>query len=169
MNGTPEPSPLSNKAIGEYADLVGRHHEIYSANGHADIQKLLASLGGRVTMSPELFDREALTVYEPGNFEIHIPQFTSSRRDRFTIAHELGHYFLHYLHPKTTGMRTFGRGQRNWAETQANVFASHLLMPEEAFRTAYREHAGDWWSIAQVFNVSPSAAQVRAQVLGLRS
>jgi Zn-dependent peptidase ImmA (M78 family) len=169
MTGFPEPSPLSNRAIGEYADLVGKHHGIYSASGRADIDKLLALLGGRVTVSAELFDREALTVYAPGNFEIHIPQLTSSRRDRFTIAHELGHYFLHYLHPEQTGMRTFGRGQRNWAETQANVFASHLLMPDDAFRRAYREHDGDWWAIAQVFNVSPSAAEVRGQVLGLRS
>jgi Zn-dependent peptidase ImmA (M78 family) len=169
MTGFPEPSPLSNRAIGEYADMVGKHHGIYSPAGRADIDKLLSVLGGRVTVSPQLFDREALTVYAPGNFEIHIPQLTSSRRDRFTIAHELGHYFLHYLHPEHTGVRTFGRGQRNWAETQANVFASHLLMPGGAFRRAHRELDGDWWAIAQVFNVSPSAAEVRGQVLGLGS
>lgn len=92
---------------------------------------------------------------------------TSNRRDRFTIAHELGHYFLHYLEPEVDGPRTFGRGERNRAETQANIFAAALLMPTEFFRQAHKRFGNDWWTLAEIFGVSPKAAEVRAQVLGL--
>ena len=99
---------------------------------------------------------------------IFIPHHTSARRDRFTKAHELGHYFLHYLYPKVSGEARFGRGARDRAETEANVFASALLMPSEQFKRAYAEVGGDVWQLASRFDVSPRAAEVRAEVLGLR-
>lgn len=167
MTGFPTPSPLSNYAIADYASVVGQHHQIYNEVGRADLDRLLEATGGRVSVSTELFGSEALTVYTPGNYEVHLPQLTSGRRDRFTIAHEIGHYFLHYLHPGLRDVQTFGRGSRNRAETQANIFAASLLMPSDRFIEAWREHNGDSWAIGDTFGVSPSAASVRAQVLGL--
>ena len=165
MYGTVEPSPLSNKAISEYATRVAETYRIFENAQKADLRKLVNSLGGRISQSREVFAREALTVYAPGQFDIHVPPITSDRRDRFTIAHELGHYFLHYVHPGKTEAMVFGRGQSNRAETQANYFAASLLMPEERFREARRRHGDDWWSLSEVFGVSPSAAEVRAQVV----
>jgi len=167
MGETLQASPLSNQSIAQYAELIGSHHGIYSQVGKADLEKLLQLLGGRIQQSQEMFGPEALTVHEPGNFEVHLPPLTSDRRDRFTVAHELGHYFLHYLYPKMEGRMTFGRGTRNRAETQANFFAASLLMPEAQFRTACTTFGSDWWSVGEVFGVSPSAASVRAQVLGV--
>lgn len=129
--------------------------------------QLVRELGGRVEESRALVAPEALTVYGPGEFTVHLPLVTSERRDRFTVAHELGHYFLHYLYPRLEGARSFGRGGRDRAETEANVFASSLLMPEVKFREAVARHGRDWWTVADVFGVSPSAASVRAQVLGI--
>lgn len=163
----PESSSLSNAAIAEYASRVGRHHRIYSNSGKADLEKLLRALGGRVKVAQSFSAPEALTVHDVGNFEVHLPPITSARRDRFTIAHELGHYFLHYLYPERVGFAVFGRGTRNRAETEANVFASSLLMPAEEFKNAYSRHGSDFWAIGEQFDVSPSAAEVRAQVLGL--
>jgi hypothetical protein len=49
-------------------------------------------------------------------------------RDRFTLAHEIGHYFLH-----RTGVKLYRSDQPPQAfvnpEWQANYFASELLMP----------------------------------------
>lgn len=160
-------SPLSNRAISEYAERIGRFHNAYSTEGRADIKWLVRALGGTVDVSESVFAREALTVNAPGDFLVHLPPMTSDRRDRFTIAHELGHYFLHYLEPKVAGSKTFGRGERNRGETQANVFAAALLMPSEFFREAYARVGSDWWTLAETFGVSPKAAEVRAQVLGL--
>lgn len=161
-------SSLSNSAISKYAERVGHHHRIYSDSGRADIKKLLDSLGGTVDVSDSIFASEALTVYGPRDgFVVHLPPLTSERRDRFTIAHELGHYFLHYLEPGRDGLVSFGRGQRNRTETQANVFAASLLMPEDFFREAYNRLGRDWFALGDEFGVSAKAAEVRAQALRL--
>jgi len=159
-----DPSRLSYDAIREYAERIGRHHHIYDTAGCADIDGLLGKLGGRVSYHDT---SESMHVRSAGDFVIFLPSFTSARRDRFTIAHELGHYFLHYLHPQAEGFAPFRRGGQSLAETQANVFAASLLMPETEFRAAHRASNGDKWRLAQVFDVSPAAAEVRAQVLNL--
>lgn len=159
------PANLSNAAIAKYAEQVGQHYDIYDETGQADLETLREKLGGRLEYS----DRpESSLVLEPGHFVVYLPQSTSMRRDRFTLAHELGHYFLHYLYPGLKGSKAFGRGARNRAETEANVFASALLMPEQQFRAAYSRYGGEDWLVAAAFDVSPAAADVRAQVLGLK-
>lgn len=160
-----EPAQLSNASIQEYAERVGSYHGLYEPNGRANIDSFLRRLGGVVEYA---INDESLHVREEGNFTIFIPHFTSSRRDRFTIAHELGHYFLHYLYPKKQGTKSFGRGGRDRAETEANVFASALLMPAQHFTRAFAELGADYWKLAARFDVSPRAAEVRAEVLGLK-
>lgn len=159
-----EPSRLTNLAIREYAERVGEHYDIYDRAGTGDVHELVRKLGGRLAYGDT---KESLHVNAPGDFVIILPRVTSSRRDRFTIAHELGHYFLHYLHPKREAAASFGRGERNSVETQANVFASSLLMPEQKFTAAWHRSGGDVYSLARQFEVSPAAVEVRAQVLGL--
>lgn len=164
MTGDTTPANLSNAAIANFAERVGRHHEIYDESGRADLQDLLGKLGGSIGYADS---DESLHVQEPGSFEILLPHFTSEARDRFTIAHELGHYFLHYRLAGLQEAKSFGRGARNRAETEANVFASALLMPKESFVEAWNSSDGDEWRVARRFDVSPAAASVRAQVLGL--
>lgn len=159
------PALLTNSAVQEYAELVGSHYHVYDANGRADIDSFVQRIGGR---SEYAVDSESLHVRLPGDFTIFIPHHTSARRDRFTKAHELGHYFLHYLYPKTVGEAKFGRGGRDRAETEANVFASALLMPSDHFKRAHVELNGDIWELSARFDVSPRAAEVRAEVLNLR-
>lgn len=159
-----EPSRLSYGAIREYAERVGERYAIYGRAGAGDVRELVRRLGGRVVIGDS---RESLQVNGAGDFTIYLPHMTSSRRDRFTIAHELGHYFLHYLHPNREVAASFGRGERNTVETQANVFASSLLMPEEQFRAAWHKHGGTTRALATLFDVSPAAVEVRAEVLGL--
>lgn len=158
------PAELSNDSIREYAERVGRHHQIYDENGRADIDGLVARLGGDVVVQD---GPESMRVTAEGDFCIHLPTFTSERRDRFTKAHELGHYFLHYRYPGRTEPESFSRGGRSPAETQANVFASSLLMPEDEFRAAHASADGNVHRLAHRFEVSPAAAKVRSEVLGL--
>lgn len=63
-------------------------------------------------------------------------------RKHFTIAHELGHYFLsHNLHSNlgfcTNNDIAEEEYQKNPIEREANYFASCLLMPEEKVKKAF--------------------------------
>lgn len=158
-----QPSRLSNAAISQYAERVGNAHKIY-VDGRADVLRLVEDLGGSVETRA---GGESLKVHSTGKFAIFLPQFTSEMRDRFTIAHELGHYFLHYRFANLAQPMTYARGGRNRAETEANVFAAALLMPEDPFKQKWFHHGGDAWKVAGHFGVSPAAARVRAEVLRL--
>lgn len=63
----------------------------------------------------------------------------SPGRKNFTLAHELGHYLLH-RHISADGIQCEPRQMLDWKsvygqiESQANVFASFLLMPLDDFR-----------------------------------
>ncbi len=161
-------SRLSTAAIQQYAEKIADFHGIFpGADQPADLDQLLEKLGGRTRVSKNFDGTEALTVRDVGDFTVHLPPMTSTRRDRFTIAHELGHYFLHYREPGLTGPEKFWRGSRNPLETQANYFAAALLMPSTRFKEAHRRLAGDVWSLADAFDVSPRAVEVRVQSLGL--
>lgn len=156
-------SRLSNAAIEEYAQRVGDAHNVYT-DGYADVYRLVANLGGCIETRD---GGESLKVQDTGQFTIFLPHFTTEMRDRFTIAHELGHYFLHYRYADIDGPMSYDRGGRNRAETEANVFAATLLMPAEPFEEKWKEHSGDVWRVAGYFGVSPAAARVRAEVLEL--
>lgn len=67
-------------------------------------------------------------------------------RQRFTVAHELGHHELHREGETPlliTDKDIFGR--REPTEQEANAFAGHLLMPDPAIARAFEE-----WQVQQV-------------------
>lgn len=160
-----EALPVSTAQINDYARRVGTEFQIYDADGRADLGLLLSKLGGDVEVKD---GAESLIIHDDETFTIYVPARTSPRRDRFTIAHELGHYLLHHLNGDQT-VRRFTRLGSNGAETQANYFAAALIMPAEQFRKAHSELGGDRWRLARRFDVSPAAAEVRCSVLGLPS
>ncbi len=60
--------------------------------------------------------------------------------NRFIIAHELGHFCLHYSQEKNNGlfaMREHKKG-KDELENDADFFAACLLMPKERFENTYR-------------------------------
>lgn len=85
-----------------------------------------------------------------------------SSRQRFTVAHELGHYEL-------------GHGNRNREketlasydpiEAEANQFAAELLMPENAIRVFSATRGLQ--DLMEIFDVSQSTIYFRMKNLGL--
>lgn len=60
---------------------------------------------------------------------------------RFIIAHEIGHYVLHYDREKDSGMyahREHKKGKSE-LENEADFFAVNLLMPRDKFMNKYTE------------------------------
>jgi hypothetical protein len=96
---------------------------------------------------------------------------TPTRRHRFTIAHELGHWICHARHaaePTTTYCRANDLSQDadRTLEREANVFGAELLMPEAAVREAWGAFP-DRDQLAERFGVSAMAAQWRLYSFGL--
>lgn len=70
-------------------------------------------------------------------FIIYISPFQSTERRKFTIAHELGHLFLHMGYRINSDLwnkqmdATYYRAGDSLLEYQANEFAAALLMPKK--------------------------------------
>jgi hypothetical protein len=97
---------------------------------------------------------------------------TPTRRIRFTIAHELGHWICHArgLDDAPTYCRSqdLAEDADRALEREANVFGAELLMPEAAVREAWATFQ-DAQGLAVRFGVSALAAQWRLYSFGLAS
>jgi hypothetical protein len=97
---------------------------------------------------------------------------TPTRRHRFTIAHELGHWVCHARRGDGDEQPTYCRSQDisqdadRDLEREANVFGAELLMPEAAVREAWAAFP-DTAEVAVRFEVSALAAQWRLYSFGL--
>ena len=88
-------------------------------------------------------------------------------RQRFSIGHEAKHVldspFAHFLYPPRDGQSATDR-----AEQVCDYFAACLLMPRAWVKSAYcNEGVQNVLRLAQRFEVSAMAMQVRLQQLGL--
>jgi Zn-dependent peptidase ImmA (M78 family) len=144
------------------------------------IEVLIKRLGGRIEYAEKIgtsISSESIHVFSDKDFIIFVPTDTSPLRDRFTIAHELGHYLIHF--PKVQDTHGVGSGMVATrfvdendkdlvrAEWEANWFAATLLMPEAAFREKWSEYDSNLVLVASYFNVTRPAAEVRAKSLSL--
>ncbi len=90
-------------------------------------------------------------------------------RARFTTAHEIGHAVMHLADYRRLGnvlTRRMRLEPYRSAERQADVFASRLLMPTQAFLLALQAHGPDPKRLALVFGTSLSATRIRLRELG---
>lgn len=168
-----EPCWLTKPQIHNIAESIADRLEFEPGD---DLNDLVSTLGGKVKVQATLLqDPEhtgSLYVNGLNDFEIIVPSHTSLLRDRFTVAHELGHYFLHYVFPKQLGkpipekVMALRRGT-NRIEWEANWFAAAFLMPAAEFKSAHIKAGGDIAAVAKEFDVSTRAASVRAEDLGL--
>lgn len=88
-------------------------------------------------------------------------------RQRFTLAHELGHAVLHQGESVMDFRKNFERGATDRKEVEANFFAANLLMPDSTFRRAWATRERKFDRLASLFGVSPQAAEIKAKSLGL--
>jgi predicted transcriptional regulator len=141
-----------------------------------DISDAVHEFGGTIEIQDTLLSDPqqtgSLFVESPNEFRIVVPAHTSPARDRFTIAHELGHFVLHYLWKyfpdKVDGVKLVAfRKDSDRVEWEANWFAAAFLMPKSKFIERYRTLNGDLRHISRFFRVSEAAARVRSIDLGL--
>lgn len=130
----------------------------------AELDPIVGRLGGRIEIHElaELHETGSIRVEGEGVFAIYLPPYTGRLRDRFTVAHELGHYVLHsQFGKKRIRVARDGSGRTEW---EANWFAAAFLMPGELFRHKLAEGSSEG-ALAAFFQVSPAAVQVRRESL----
>ncbi|GDL91046.1 hypothetical protein BvCmsKSP035_02636 [Escherichia coli] len=112
-----------------------------------------------------------LAVIKKGVPRIYFDSSEHSNRQRFTVAHELGHHVLGHTqdgeyHRDNVG--NYSTGARDYREVEANKFAAELLMPESAIRQLVsREGIDSTLRLASIFNVSEAAMHWRLKSLGM--
>ena len=150
----------------------------YEPNG--DINTAIIKAGGSIeyrdplNFDDDCMDSGSVVIESVKNFKIYLSKYTSANRDRFTVAHELGHYVLHYFiksrkEDQALGRMVCTRAGEGRVEWEANWFAAGFLMPEDLFLSIFHKESGDLDLVAERFGVSRSATEVRARVLRLLS
>lgn len=74
-------------------------------------------------------------------------------RQRFSLSHELGHYFLDHPDASEEIPDDNGMEKRKIYEAEADEFAAELLMPRELLKSALKQNA-DFETLQQQFQVS---------------
>ena len=134
-------------------------------------------LGLRISQSDGLGDcsgmllpRERHILLNAAESPLADPQL---RRQRFTIAHEIGHWVCHCLGGRRAEQplamcrqQDLSQDADRMIEREANVFAAELLMPERLVLEA-RSQSNDLESLAVRFDVSKIAMEWRLHNLGL--
>lgn len=132
-----------------------------------DVVGLATSIGIKVEYLPLASDVSGFLRKKNGDWIIGVNSFHHPNRQRFTLAHELGHYFLHRDMGDFEDRALFRREmQFDRREVEANDFAAKLLMPENEFRTFVVLKNANLDLLARHFGVSNAAAQFRANALG---
>jgi len=108
---------------------------------------------------------------EDGSVVITYNNTTHPNRQRFTIAHELGHYFKGHLNGTSKKLRdpskNFTKDNFDIHEVEANRFAASLLMPKETIEHLIFEKGYDITQTAKILEVSTGALVYRLENLGI--
>ncbi len=147
------------------------------SNREIPIDLDLLAAGLNIKVIRDAFDSSSISgmlVFKEGRYFIGVNSEHSVGRQRFTIAHELGHYILHRkkfhidteIEEGAVMFRDDSLGNSP-QEVEANSFAANLLMPEDIFKREF-ERLKSIEAVADRFLVSVPAAQFRSRNLGLR-
>lgn len=124
-----------------------------------------------IDLDPENRGYSGYAKIENGRKIIAVNRSEHPNRQRFTIAHEIGHHLLGH----TQSGRCLRDNPNNYSsrvgnsiEAEANEFAAQLIMPEEAVRVLIeRRGLTDVRELATAFSVSEAAMYFRLKNLGL--
>lgn len=106
---------IANKQLDQY-DIVGGFR--------VDVESLAMELDLTIKPRPTLGELRGRLVGD----QIEIVSSDHPVVQRFSIAHEIGHFLLGHKH-----------GDGSWAETEANNFANELLVPGDLLASALKE------------------------------
>ncbi|NMA73849.1 MAG: ImmA/IrrE family metallo-endopeptidase [Bacteroidales bacterium] len=135
-----------------------------------DIERLVSTIDDIVVLYEDMDGGKSGSLYQKdGKWIITINNKHHKNRQRFTLAHELGHYILHKEKNATFEDTAFFRGgQMDAIEYAANSFAATILMPEEKLKGLIDSGIRSVSLLANKFNISTSALKYRLEELGYK-
>lgn len=166
---------IDNKVINGEPIIANTPEELlsYASNNGISIEPLDVSgltqkLGIVMRMEPMAGEESGcLKKDKAGKWVMTINSLQHPHRQRFTIAHELGHYIKHTLIKENFMDTTFFRNEEsNPMEHEANKFAAELLMPKTSFIYYIENTSKQVDDLAKHFQVSTMAVRIRAKQLG---
>lgn len=165
--------------------ILADHPQATNSVGAVDPRTIAESLGIAIRFFSFDDNLSGFMLMEDDNALIGVNENDGRRRQRYTIAHELGHYFLHdrsepFLDPTTARAQVIPRDNVSsqgidTREIEANLFAAELLMPEDRLRIEVEKLGGldimddndsEIKKLADQFDVSVRAMTIRLERLG---
>ena len=136
-----------------------------------DVKSLAKAMGATIVAKP-MAEESGSVEMQGGTPVIHFSSTESVVRQRFTIAHEIGHIALGHLDGAKKKFRDpaahFSTGTSDPEEREANRFAAQLLMPRRIVEYALNEkNIRTVEGLASAFAVSQVAMKWRLVNLGL--
>lgn len=148
------------------------------------VEAIAQRLGARLSFEPFEGDVSGFVARRPGSIVIGVNSAHPQTRQRFTIAHEIGHFCLHEGRPLIVDklvrvdLRRAASLPNDKVEVEANRFAACLLMPEDHVRREFEKLTPKRAPVqvdamikhlANTFAVSPQAMAIRLRELDLLS
>lgn len=171
-------TPTRRNDIHVFADKV---RDALDLDLPVDLPEAVKLLGGELKFDLDDSDEiEAMVAKTGRGFVIRLRKDQKGQRHKFSIAHELGHLFLHmgYLvdQKKWDAIRDYKDSVKfrygySTEELEAHEFAAAFLMPKDEFlecaEAQYKNGHYDLDRISKHFGVSAEAARTRGRWLGL--
>lgn len=149
------PRKLYNKIEALAASLFTKHcikslpiDPFAIAKSEGMVVRPYSSLPKEATIMLTSNDQDGFSYYDPNNEKVIICYNNSQSyyRQRFTVAHEIGHILLKHKHDSVL------------AEHMANHFAGYLLAPSPLI---HEMNCEDWFDVMDRFEVSDECAYYR--------
>lgn len=138
-------APMSRNAIRDIADVIRESFGLRDKRYFPVVEFLEQGLpqadGDFVLEIKDIREMQEYGIAYPKEKRIELREDVYERacngvpRDRFTIAHEIGHYFLHI--PERIGLARTNEKPKPYMdpEWQANTFAGELLLPSHIIKS----------------------------------
>ncbi len=130
------------------------------------IEEVAEALNIRISKAPSA-DFSGILIRKDGKALIGVNSSEATVRQRFTIAHELGHFILHPQKDAFVDYRKEKTEIRTSKERHADMFAAALLMPRQRLLKDFKRLAKDGFSesmigmLAKQYAVSDDAMRIR--------
>ena len=146
-----------------------------------NLNEIIKKLGGTITFNSFCDSESKVMKTSSNSFEIQLNNTLNSANISFSIAHELGHLFLHMKYlinptfwesiPNDSSHVCKNNLPYSISESEANLFAVSFLMPKDEFiKIADKTSDNSYYypsKIAEYFNVTIQSAKIRGKTLGL--